>query len=453
MTTAIHAENLGKKYFIGKSGYVRSMREVLNDALLRPLRLNRSHPDMRSASMWALREVSFDIKHGESVGLIGRNGSGKSTLLKILSRITYPTEGSFEVRGRLGSLLEVGIGFHPELTGRENVQLSCSLMGMKRTEVARKFDQIVDFSGIERFIDTPIKYYSSGMYIRLAFSVSTHLEPDILLLDEVLAVGDMEFQQKCIRKLAAMRKRGQTLILVSHVPVYTLDTCSRVIWLDQGRIVEDGDPQSVVGRYVQEQMSGSLDSIGTNQIEKPTEESSNNVVEVVEINAKQPTIKEAEPLKDGEMVIDSPEAVDGFCMLRVYLANENLEPLTEVDFPLSFLIVYEYQVETPLNNLRIGVRIWNDRQQPVLHSNVADNNQVNQEGYGATGVHRVTVKLPGSWFVPGIYYVEIGIGSASIVHFYRMNAFKFRVAKFSLVDLGPEAFHPLLEWTLSDLTL
>ena len=251
---AIRVENLGKQYRIGQSERYKALRDTLTDILYSPFRAatalmrgrspkNGNSPSERT--IWALRDVNFEVHHGEVLGIIGRNGAGKSTLLKILSRITEPTEGSVDIFGRVGSLLEVGTGFHPELTGRENIYLNGAILGMRRTEITRKFDEIVDFSEIEQFIDTPVKFYSSGMYMRLAFSVAAHLEPEILLVDEVLAVGDAAFQQKCLGKMGDVAKQGRTVLFVSHHMPAIQRLCSKVILLDKGLITMIGDPAPV----------------------------------------------------------------------------------------------------------------------------------------------------------------------------------------------------------------
>ncbi|GKS57934.1 ABC transporter [Nitrospira sp.] len=216
----------------------------------RPRLRSRSSQVPSSEALWALKDVSFTIHRGEVVGIIGRNGSGKSTLLKLLSRVTEPTTGRATVHGRVGSLLEVGTGFHPELSGRDNVYLSGSILGMSREEIDRKFRQIAEFSGVQDFLDTPVKRFSSGMYVRLAFAVGAYLEPDILLVDEALAVGDLEFQRKCMEKMRRIGDQGQTVILVSHNMEATARLCHRVIHLDRGRIVADGPAQKVVAEYL-----------------------------------------------------------------------------------------------------------------------------------------------------------------------------------------------------------
>src|SRR6516162_7415133 len=243
----IHAEGLSKRYRIGEHERYHALRDVLTRVLRSPMSLlRRSQPE----TFWALKEVSLDVREGEVLGLIGRNGAGKTTLLKILSRITRPTSGWAEIRGRVGSLLEVGTGFHPELTGRENIFLSGAILGMGRHETAAKFDEIVAFAELEKFIDTPVKHYSSGMYIRLAFAVAAHLEPEILLVDEVLAVGDINFQKKCLGKMGDVGRAGRTVILVSHNLGAIGQLCQRTIWLDEGTIVTDGKPEAIISEYV-----------------------------------------------------------------------------------------------------------------------------------------------------------------------------------------------------------
>src|SRR6202035_4219000 len=240
MTTAvIEAQGLSKRYERG----ARASSGLLRDTLARTLRspwtlFQRQKPEV----FWALKDVSLEVREGEVLGLIGRNGSGKTTLLKILSRITRPTEGWAEIHGRVGSLLEVGTGFHPELTGRENTYLSGAILGMGRQEIARKFDEIVAFAEIETFIDTPVKHYSSGMFVCLAFAVAAHLEPEILLVDEVLAVGDVKVQKKCLGKMGDVARAGRTIVFVSHNMAALRRMCTRAIWLEGGRALDSGDP-------------------------------------------------------------------------------------------------------------------------------------------------------------------------------------------------------------------
>ena len=253
----IRAEKLGKEYYIsGKAARYRTLRESVTDAFAAPFRragsfLRGERRDSgRRKAIWALRNVSFEIREGEVVGIIGRNGAGKSTLLKVLSRITAPSVGYGEIRGRIGSLLEVGTGFHPELSGRENIYLNGAILGMRRAEINRKFDEIVAFAEVDTFIDTPVKRYSSGMYLRLAFAVAAHLEPEILLVDEVLAVGDARFQKKCLNKMHEVGKEGRTVLFVSHNMSAITRLCQRTILLDEGGVLADGPSDRVVSTYL-----------------------------------------------------------------------------------------------------------------------------------------------------------------------------------------------------------
>jgi ABC-type polysaccharide/polyol phosphate transport system ATPase subunit len=245
--TVIHVEGLGKRYRVGERERYLALRDVLTRAFAAPFRRRQ---ERRSRDyLWALRDVSFDVRQGDVVGLIGRNGAGKTTLLKILSRITRPTTGLAEIHGRIGTLLEVGTGFHPELTGRENVFLSGAVLGMKKSEIVRKFDEIVDFAGVGRYIDTPLKHFSTGMQMRLAFAVAAHLEPEILFVDEVLAVGDSEFQKKCLGKMQEVSKTGRTIVFVSHQMNQIRRLCQHCLWIDGGQVRLSGSMLGVVGAY------------------------------------------------------------------------------------------------------------------------------------------------------------------------------------------------------------
>src|SRR5882724_6798047 len=251
-TTVIHGEGLGKRYRRGLQ-VDDGLRHSLEAFLRSPIASLRRK---KEETFWALKDVSLEVKEGEVLGLIGRNGAGKTTLLKILSRITRPTSGWAEIHGRVGSLLEVGTGFHPELTGRENTFLSGAILGMSRQEITRKFDEIVAFAELDKFIDTPVKHYSSGMYVRLAFAVAAHLEPEILLVDEVLAVGDIKFQRKCLGKMGDVARAGRTIILVSHQLNQIRRLCQRVVWIDAGGIRCDGPTHEVVSAYESAMASG-----------------------------------------------------------------------------------------------------------------------------------------------------------------------------------------------------
>ncbi|AFY36209.1 ABC transporter ATP-binding protein [Calothrix sp. PCC 7507] len=255
--TVIRVENLGKKYILGHQQQERytALRDVITNGakgLVNALQNGKGKSENNQEEFWALKDVSFEIKQGDRVGIIGRNGAGKSTLLKILSRITEPTKGSIKIQGRVASLLEVGTGFHPELTGRENIYLNGAILGMGKEEIKRKFDEIVAFAEVEKFLDTPVKRYSSGMYVRLAFAVAAHLEPEILIVDEVLAVGDAQFQKKCLGKMEDVGKEGRTVLFVSHNMSTIQSLCSRCILLKTGQVIEDGQPSNVLQYYLQD---------------------------------------------------------------------------------------------------------------------------------------------------------------------------------------------------------
>jgi lipopolysaccharide transport system ATP-binding protein len=261
MTTgvAVHCEGISKRYRIGTSERYHALRDTITDALHFPGRAVRAllhgrspfPPSDAQRTFWALKDVSFQVGRGEIVGIVGRNGAGKTTLLKILSRITRPTLGEARVYGRVGSLLEVGTGFHPELTGHENIYLNGAVLGLRKAEIRRKFDDIVAFAEVEEFIDTPVKRYSSGMYMRLAFAVAAHLDPEILFVDEVLAVGDAAFQRKCLGKMSDVSRQGRTILFVSHNMAAVQQLCDRAVWLDEGRIRRDGPAKPVVAEYLQ----------------------------------------------------------------------------------------------------------------------------------------------------------------------------------------------------------
>lgn len=262
MSTVICVENLGKKYTLRhqqRESY-RALRDVLTDGvasigqrLLNSIRKSSTVQQVQE-EFWALKDVSFEVKQGDRIGIIGRNGAGKSTLLKILSRITEPTTGRVKIKGRIASLLEIGTGFHPELTGRENIFLNGAILGMSRAEIKNKFDEIVDFAEIEKFLDTPVKRYSSGMYVRLAFAVAAHMEQEILVVDEVLAVGDAQFQKKCLGKMERAGREGTTVLFVSHNMIALKSLCEKAIWLNAGNIVEVGGAEEVVSSYLEKGM-------------------------------------------------------------------------------------------------------------------------------------------------------------------------------------------------------
>jgi lipopolysaccharide transport system ATP-binding protein len=266
---AIRVENVGKWYRLGtERSHTALLSEQLGEALRAPFRAAQrrrspEHADRRDNGIWALRDVSFDLDKGEALGLVGRNGAGKSTLLKLLSRITLPTRGRLELRGRIATMLEVGTGFHPELTGRENIYLNGAILGMRRAEIAKKYDEIVEFAGIDRFLETPVKRYSSGMFVRLGFAVAAHLDPDVLLVDEVLAVGDTEFQRKCLGKMKDAASKGRAVVFVSHNLAAVQRLCTRAFLIDGGRIQMDASPDQVIETYMAISRPGSGGGVAT----------------------------------------------------------------------------------------------------------------------------------------------------------------------------------------------
>jgi lipopolysaccharide transport system ATP-binding protein len=270
--TAIHCQSIGKRFRLGERPD-KSLRATIMKRMAAPF--HRKPAGNGDGTIWALRDVSFDVREGEVVGIIGRNGAGKSTLLKLLSRITEPTEGCAEVRGRVGSLLEVGTGFHPELSGRDNIFLNGAILGMRKAEIERKFDEIVNFSEIEKFLDTPVKRYSSGMYVRLAFAVAAHLETEIMLVDEVLAVGDAQFQKKCFDKVRSVGQSGRTILFISHNMAALRQICQRGIVLDNGKLVADGEINAVADTYV-----ASIDTANRKFVQAETRTCILNSVEV-----------------------------------------------------------------------------------------------------------------------------------------------------------------------------
>ena len=287
---AIRCENLGKQYRIGSPNSYRTLRDAISDTALATFRRSKNNLQNGNGYIWALRDVSFEIGRGEVVGIIGLNGAGKSTLLKVLSRITTPTRGHAEIHGRVGSLLEVGTGFHPELTGRENIYLNGSILGMRKAEIDRTFDEIAAFAEVETFLDTPVKRYSSGMYVRLAFGVAAHLETEVLLVDEVLAVGDAQFQKKCFEKIRDIRMQGRTILFVSHNMAAVRSICRQALIIEKGYVIAQGEIDQTVDRY--------LSQISSSQPAGETVETNTFSVRSVEINSNAgPVIKTFDPVE------------------------------------------------------------------------------------------------------------------------------------------------------------
>ncbi len=363
----ISVENLSKLYQLGQARQSnKTFREMLSDLAKLPLRSENQKSEKES--FWALSDVSFELAQGDVLGIIGRNGAGKSTLLKILSRIVEPTKGRAVMRGRVASLLEVGTGFHPELTGRENIFLNGAILGMKKVELDRKFDEIVEFSGVEKFLDTPVKRYSSGMYVRLAFAVAAHLEPDILIVDEVLAVGDAQFQEKCIGKMKEVgRTEGRTVLFVSHNMPAVRSMCQRAILLDGGKIISSGDAEFVVGQYT----NAGLLEIRHEKTWELSKAPGSDAAKITKVS-----IEGARTPRSGTAHLD--------------------EPLT---------ITVEYQVLIPQVRLNIAAQLY-DKQDIMVFSSAS---MTDEKWYGQphpVGRYVSKCTIPGDMLNDGHYYIS-----------------------------------------------
>lgn len=372
----------------------------------RPVRALRKNGN--ASQIWALRDVDFEIAAGEIVGIIGRNGAGKSTLLKILSRITEPTTGRVELYGRVASLLEVGTGFHPELSGRENIFLNGSILGMTRKEIERKFDEIVAFAEVEKFIDTPVKRYSSGMYVRLAFAVAAHLEPEILVVDEVLAVGDYRFQQKCLSKMRDVATLGRTILFVSHNMGAISRLCPRTILLNEGRIVCDGPTQKVIQTYTVSNTLGRAEYLQPHNPDKAMH------------------LRRASILKDAEM-------------------------RAEVGYHENFSIHIEYEINRPVSGGNVGIGLFAADGACILASADFDAHpellELREPGY-----YHADIDLPSQWLSDGLYVVHVYLSSAAGTVVYDSP----EALVFTIVDTGTPGskvgvkrlgvLQPMLEW-------
>ena len=367
--TAIRVENLGKRYVLGQSrgsSPYKTLRESITDTITSPFR--RSSATLPSTDeFWALKDVSFDIQRGEVVGIIGRNGAGKSTLLKVLSRITEPTTGRIALNGRVASLLEVGTGFHPELTGRENIFLNGAILGMHRTEIKARFDEIVAFAEVERFLDTPVKRYSSGMYVRLAFAVAAHLEPEILIVDEVLAVGDTAFQKKCLGKMQNISEReGRTVLFVSHNMGAVRALCTTGILMKDGQMVLKTKAEEVVNEYL-----SSSDNQGACVVWEPAHAPSAHYIR----------------------------------FNRAYIVNQSGDQALEIDCTESFTLVLEYEVLRSTPNLLIGFFMQTSEGVVVCGSNDED---LSHGAVVAPSTYKTRCEFPADVLNAGTFFVGFG---------------------------------------------
>jgi lipopolysaccharide transport system ATP-binding protein len=383
----IEAENISKYYRLGVLGS-HTIKEDLRDWWAGKLNKQPAQDQESREYIWALRDISFDVYQGEVLGLIGKNGAGKSTLLKIISRITLPTAGRISGNGRIASLLEVGTGFHSELTGRENIYLNGHIMGMKKKEIDRKFDEIIEFSGVSRFLDTPVKRYSSGMYVRLAFAVAAHLDPEILVIDEVLAVGDIEFQQKCLNKIKSISKEeGKTILFVSHNIQTLHNVCNRAIVLDKGRIVASGDSESVLASYGKMTRNQLLDTDYSQQSLQPGNEN---------IRVKHVELK--------------PDYVNQFQVI-------------DVRTPLRILFEFYYQVREA-GELMVVLQVFSNAGEMIF--------EVASRNYSFTnGLVKGESAIPGNFLNDGLYYISITFVRNSTTRlFYLESCLSFDVEDY-----------------------
>jgi lipopolysaccharide transport system ATP-binding protein len=417
---AIRVEKLGKRYSIGRRIGYQTFRESVTDTLLAPfrhLRRRRKEQSVEDEHIWAVKDVSFEIPRGEVVGVIGRNGAGKSTLLKLLSRITEPTEGHGEIRGRVGSLLEVGTGFSNELTGRENTYLNGAILGMHKAEIDRKFDEIVAFAEIEKFLDTPVKHYSSGMYMRLAFAVAAHLEPEILIVDEVLAVGDAAFQKKCLNKMQDVGRAGRTVIFVSHSMPAIARLCPKTVLLDAGRVVRFGATHDVVSHYLR---SDSGSCAARQWVDAPRQPG-NEIVTLRSVRIR-------------DVAGDTRETID-------------------VREPVG--IEVEYEVRKPDYVLVPNFNVHDD--QGVCLFTVHDLDPAWRRKPKAPGIYSTTAWIPGDLLAEGTHFVGAGVSTMVPLYccFYESDAVAFHAVDGCQGDSArgdfngdmPGVVRPLLEWS------
>jgi lipopolysaccharide transport system ATP-binding protein len=406
--TAIGVQNLSKVYRIGlKEQIPDSVAKTAIDFLKSPLKNYRYYRslyrfddieeqdneagDPDSNIIWALKDVSFEVKRGQVLGVVGRNGAGKSTLLKILSKITPPTRGHIEIMGRISSLLEVGTGFHPELTGRENIYLNGTILGMTKKEIDRKFDDIVAFSEIEKFIDTPVKRYSSGMRVRLAFSVSAHLEPEILLVDEVLAVGDAAFQKKCMGQMGSVAKAGRTVLFVSHNMGAITELCERAVWLENGQLKMVGNASEVVADYLTASIQGGA-SWTNNQVGS----------------------------EDQEVHIRS-----------VNLTADGNQPTSVLNFDTPFKVEIVYDVIKPIRNMSVTFQVLNSNGSLIFESMDTDGGEWKGRER-EVGHYKAICQMPGYFLKPGSYHMNV----ASFVDRFKIIEKKDGILSFDVSEVG-----------------
>ena len=431
MTTAIRVNKLSKRYKIGAAqGKFRygMLRDVFVDTLTAPVRFARSLTGKSNNGssvkndnfIWALNDVSFDLEEGKVLGIVGRNGAGKSTLLKILSRVTEPTEGTVSVRGRVGSLLEVGTGFHPELTGRENIYMNGAILGMRHAEIEEKFDEMVEFSEVSQFIDTPVKRYSSGMYLRLAFAVAAHLEPEILVVDEVLAVGDAEFQRKCLGKMNDVAQQGRTVLFVSHNMSAILRLTQEAIVLKKGQLIKRAPTPEAVDYYL---ASGQAES--------------------------------GERVWDAE---DIPVTSVPFRPVAIRIKDRNGKVVDTVRSTEPVTVEWEYQLDAPVTGLRVGMYLNTMRGEYVFTAfDTDDAKQYEQFGARQPGRYISRCTIPADFFNEGRYSLGVNASSFGVKRYFMdENALSFNVdisgapgTQWPEIRQGP--IRPRLDWKIEKL--
>jgi lipopolysaccharide transport system ATP-binding protein len=419
MPPIIKVENISKCYRIGglDPGYI-TFRETLAKAVVSPIKRLRGRGGAALEEVWALKEINFEVESGEMVGIIGHNGAGKSTLLKILSHITVPTTGRSEVYGRVGSLLEVGTGFHPDLTGRENIFLNGTILGIRREEIARRFDEIVDFSGISNYIDTPVKWYSSGMYLRLAFSVAAHLNTEVLFMDEVLAVGDVAFQFKCLDKMHEIRQQGRTILFVSHSMAAVTRLCKRAILLEKGRMLGDGPAEQIVNEY----LGASLKVTSRREWANSQTAPGNEIVRLRQVRVRNQ-------------------------------AGETIES-TDIRCPVG--IEFTYDVLQPGHILTPKLDLYNEQNAHLFSAHDVQSDWRHRTR--PAGRYVSVAWLPGNFLSEGNLFAHVSLAShtpATILHAHEPNVVTFGVVDNQHKDsargdyVGPiaGAIRPILDWT------
>ncbi len=383
---ALNIEKLSKSYRIGsRLDHHQTLRDRIANIFKNPFQ-GRNASGTDENWIWALKDFSCEIKQGEVVGIIGRNGAGKSTLLKIISRITEPTQGRVRVWGRVGSLLEVGTGFHPELTGRENIYLNAAILGMKKREIEQKFDEIVAFSEIGKFLDTPVKHYSSGMYVRLAFAVAAHLDPEILLVDEVLAVGDVLFQKKCLGRMGNVAKEGRTVLFVSHNLEAVLALCHKGIYLNGGQLAASGDIQSVVDHYLKDTLSERTSQINVSNHAR-----------------------------------DIGLAASPFQILELKFLTDNKDLIYKIGERLQLEMTYE--LKSPVDGLRIGLAI-----NTLLNQRLSTFHTPLEESMINVGKNKILLQVDTSQLKPGTYMIDVGARSGKKAYDHLIGVGSFEIS-------------------------